>query len=55
MHRGGRFLQPGVGEINGQYDITHYFKSGLVYELPFGKGKAYFKKGLPGRFWATGA
>ncbi len=29
----------------GQFDVTHNFKLGLVYELPFGKGRAYLTKG----------
>jgi hypothetical protein len=29
----------------GQFDQTHNFKVGLVYELPFGKGKPYLAKG----------
>jgi Carboxypeptidase regulatory-like domain len=30
----------------GQYDVTHNFKLALVYELPFGKGKAWMTRGL---------
>ena len=30
----------------GQYDITHDFKTGFVYELPFGKGRAYLTHGI---------
>ena len=29
----------------GQFDVTHNFKLGLVYDLPFGKGRAYLQKG----------
>jgi hypothetical protein len=29
----------------GQFDQTHNFKVGLVYEVPFGKGKQYLTKG----------
>jgi hypothetical protein len=30
----------------GQFDLTHNFKLGLIYELPFGRGKAYLNHGL---------
>lgn len=30
----------------GQYDITHNFKLGLVYELPFGRGKSMLSHGI---------
>jgi hypothetical protein len=30
----------------GQFDITHNFKFSTIYELPFGRGKAYLNKGL---------
>jgi hypothetical protein len=30
----------------GQFDTTHNFKLGLVYELPFGKGKRFLSKGV---------
>lgn len=30
----------------GQFDITHNFKIGAIYEPPVGKGKAYLNKGL---------
>jgi hypothetical protein len=29
----------------GQFDVTHNFKLGLVYDLPFGKGKKYLTSG----------
>ena len=30
----------------GQYDITHNYKLGLIYELPFGFGKPYLSRGV---------
>jgi hypothetical protein len=30
----------------GFYDVTHNFKLGLVYDLPFGKGRQYFTSGI---------
>jgi hypothetical protein len=30
----------------GQYDVTHDFKTGFVYELPFGRGKSYLTHGI---------
>src|SRR5712692_4804633 len=30
----------------GQYDITHNFKLGLIYDLPFGKGKPWLNQGI---------
>jgi hypothetical protein len=30
----------------GQYDITHNFKVAVIYEPPFGKGRAFLNKGL---------
>ena len=30
----------------GQFDTTHNFKLGMVYELPFGKGKSFLSKGV---------
>jgi hypothetical protein len=30
----------------GQFDTTHNFKLGLVYELPFGKGKRFLSDGV---------
>jgi hypothetical protein len=32
----------------GAYDQTHNFKAGIVYDLPFGKGKPYLTHGLVG-------
>lgn len=32
----------------GLYDVTHNFKLGLVYELPFGKGKKFLSSGVAG-------
>jgi hypothetical protein len=32
----------------GVYDQTHNFKAGIVYDLPFGKGKPYLTHGLVG-------
>lgn len=29
----------------GQFDVTHNFKLGLVYDLPFGKGRRYLTSG----------
>ncbi len=29
----------------GQYDVTHNFKVGFVYDLPFGKGRQYLTHG----------
>jgi len=29
----------------GQFDVTHNFKAGFVYELPFGKGRAHLTHG----------
>ncbi len=36
----------GLEKSIGQFDITHDFKAGLVYELPFGKGRAYLTHGI---------
>jgi hypothetical protein len=36
----------------GQFDVTHNFKLGLVYELPFGKGKRFLTHGVAA--WALG-
>lgn len=36
----------------GFYDISHNFKLGLVYDIPFGKGRKYFTSG-PGN-WVLG-
>ena len=30
----------------GQFDVTHNFKLGGIYDLPFGKGKTWLNKGL---------
>lgn len=30
----------------GQFDVTHSFKAGFVYDLPFGKGRAYLTHGV---------
>jgi hypothetical protein len=30
----------------GQFDVTHSFKVGFVYDLPFGKGRAYLTHGV---------
>lgn len=30
----------------GEYDVTHNFKFGFVYDLPFGKGRQYLTHGL---------
>lgn len=32
----------------GQFDVTHNFKLGFVYELPFGKGRSYLTHGAAG-------
>ena len=32
----------------GQFDVTHNFKLGLVYDLPFGKGKKFLAGGIGG-------
>ncbi|MDQ6706707.1 MAG: TonB-dependent receptor, partial [Acidobacteriota bacterium] len=32
----------------GQFDVTHNFKLGLVYDLPFGKGRKYLSGGVAG-------
>jgi outer membrane receptor protein involved in Fe transport len=36
----------------GAYDVTHNFKVGLTYELPFGKGKRFLTSGVGA--WALG-
>ena len=33
----------------GQYDVTHNFKLGLIYELPFGRGKRWLSHGIASR------
>lgn len=35
----------GLEKSIGQFDVTHNFKLGTVYDLPFGKGKAFLNKG----------
>src|SRR5205807_2578064 len=35
----------GLEKSIGAYDVTHNFKLGLVYDLPFGKGKKYLSSG----------
>jgi hypothetical protein len=42
------FYNRGLEKSIGAYDVTHYFKSGLIYELPFGKGKSYLTHGVGG-------
>ncbi len=32
----------------GQFDVTHNFKAGIVYDLPFGKGKQFLTSGIGG-------
>jgi hypothetical protein len=36
----------GLEKSVGYYDITHNFKLGLVYDLPFGKGRRYLNSGV---------
>lgn len=36
----------GLEKSIGQYDVTHNFKLGLVYDLPFGKGKRFATGGI---------
>ena len=38
----------GLEKSIGQFDITHNFKLSMIYELPFGPGKAFLNKGLAG-------
>jgi hypothetical protein len=38
----------GLEKSIGQFDVTHNFKFGFVYELPFGKGQKYLTSG-----WAS--
>lgn len=33
----------------GAYDVTHNFKLGLIWELPFGKGKPFLNAGIASR------
>jgi Carboxypeptidase regulatory-like domain len=35
----------GLEKSIGQFDVTHDFKAGIVYDLPFGKGKQYLTHG----------
>ena len=30
----------------GEFDVTHNFKIGFVYDLPFGKGRQYLTHGV---------
>src|SRR6266446_5141537 len=36
----------GLDKSIGAYDVTHNFKLGLVYEVPFGKGKSMLNHGV---------
>ncbi len=36
----------GLEKSIGQYDVTHNFKAGIVYDLPFGKGKRFLSGGI---------
>jgi len=36
----------GLEKSIGQYDVTHNFKIGLVYDLPFGKSKRFLTSGV---------
>jgi hypothetical protein len=36
----------GLEKAIGQFDQTHNFKLGLVYDLPFGRGKTFLSKGV---------
>jgi hypothetical protein len=38
----------GLEKSIGQFDVTHNFKLGVVYELPFGRGKKHLSGGLAG-------
>ncbi len=40
------FYNRGLEKSIGQFDITHNFKLGLVYDLPFGKGKQFLSHGF---------
>jgi hypothetical protein len=42
----------GLEKSIGEFDVTHDFKAGLVYEVPFGKGRRYLTHG-PGA-WILG-
>jgi hypothetical protein len=46
------FHDPGTGRGVSSYDITHFLSWATIYELPFGKGKRWFKNG-PGS-WVLG-
>ena len=39
------FFNRGLEKSIGQFDVTHNFKIGVVYDLPFGKGKTYLTSG----------
>ena len=41
----------GLEKSIGFYDITHNFKLGLVYDLPFGKGRERLNHGIAVRSW----
>ncbi len=36
----------GLEKSIGQYDVTHNIKFGVVYDLPFGKGRKYLTSGI---------
>ena len=42
------FYNRGLEKSIGQFDVSHNYKLGLVYDLPFGKGKSYLTSGLVG-------
>jgi len=46
------FFNRGLEKSIGQFDVTHNFKLGLVYDLPFGKGKKYLTSGAAS--WVLG-
>ncbi len=46
------FYNRGLEKSIGQFDVTHNFKVGYVYDLPFGKGKKYLTSGPVG--WVAG-
>jgi hypothetical protein len=37
-------FDPSANYANSNFDITHIFKANMVYELPFGKGRAYLNQ-----------
>jgi len=39
------FFNRGLEKSIGQFDVTHDFKFAGVYDLPFGKGRAYLRSG----------